>query len=115
MNLSILITFLGLLTLQATNVGTVRGSVVVAGTETPLSGVRVLVPAENFSPGREVVATTDENGQFTLPGVRPGVYQASTSRAGYFSVVTATQIAEIAGTSPLRTHARYHVLPDQAA
>jgi Ca-activated chloride channel homolog len=59
---------------------TIRGRVVEAESNTPLSGVNVLVVGTNRG------AVTDSSGRFTIIGVPPGVHQVRVQMVGYASV-----------------------------
>jgi hypothetical protein len=58
------------------NVGTITGTILGAG-NTPLAGVAVNVANRDYN------ATTDVNGQFTIPNVLPNNYSISLSKYGY--------------------------------
>ncbi|HEY6723352.1 MAG TPA: TonB-dependent receptor [Polyangiaceae bacterium] len=60
--------------------GNIGGRLLVAGSELPLAGTRVVVRAAD---GTETSAQTDETGNWMLEGLAPGKYQVSIAAEGF--------------------------------
>jgi hypothetical protein len=68
----------------AQETGLVLGRLVAAGSKSPVAKAAARLVDE--SSGREVRRTTDEQGRFTLVGVRPGLYRLEVERDGFAPV-----------------------------
>ncbi|HYI93386.1 MAG TPA: carboxypeptidase-like regulatory domain-containing protein, partial [Bryobacteraceae bacterium] len=55
------------------------------------AAIKVLNEATNI----EVAITTDENGRFTVPGLRPGTYQLSASAPGFKQFVSTGLVLQV--------------------
>ncbi len=96
----------------ADTTGRVAGRITLEGANTPISGARVmLVPTG--PPTRPIVpmpmrmgpppqATTDQDGRYVFPRIRPGVYRVQVEKTGYASFVDGPQartVQVVAGQS----------------
>lgn len=61
--------------------GVIRGRVIDAGTQQPLTAVQVYVNGTAFG------ALTDQSGNYQIPDVPPGLYSVTANRIGYAQVV----------------------------
>jgi hypothetical protein len=73
------------------NLQTIKGTVIDKQTQSPLPGVTISVPGDNA-----LGTITDENGHFSLPGVKPGRYDVLFTSLG-FKPYTAASVEVTAG------------------